>query len=191
MTIFFSTCTDIVSSGVRYNNSHAKIKISMMITHINIVGNGMMNATIALARTIHTDPKVSLRATNFPASALGASDKVYAFAHGLKNNRQKLENIKVRIKVTAVNSNIKQRAATMNAMVVSLSILMYPYLSRRYPAGISNISCTMEPSPIKIPTIQIGITCSPRGESKVKCNPAQNLNIAKNIQNGRYSLNNW
>ncbi len=99
------------------------MRINIMTTPINTAGNGIKKANIALARTIPMDSNFSLRETNFPASALGASDKVYAFAHGLKNNRQKLANTKVRINVTAVNSNNKQNAATMNAIVVSLSIL--------------------------------------------------------------------
>ena len=152
---------------------------------MNSVGNGIINARIALARTIPTDSKVSLREMNFPASALGASDKVYALEPGPKNNRQKLENINVRIKVTEVNSKIRQNAAMINAMVVSFNIFTYPYLSSKYPAGMSKINCTIEPSPIRIPTIHSGITCPPKGASKAKCKPAQNLNIAKNIRNGR------
>jgi hypothetical protein len=138
-----------------------------MMMPMNIVGNGIINARIALASTIHTDPNVSLREMNLPASALGASDKAYALIPGSKNNRQKLEKSNVRMNVAVVNSKIKQNAAMINAMVVSFNIFTYPYLSKRYPAGMSNASCTIDAAQIKIPTIRIGITCSPKGASKV------------------------
>jgi hypothetical protein len=103
VSIFFSTCTEIVSGSAKSNDIRAITNMIHKMIQMIGIGNGITNAKIALHSTTPIDSKLSLKEINFPASSLGALDNTYAFTPGPKNNRPKLLAKSVRINTRVVN----------------------------------------------------------------------------------------
>ena len=97
-----------------------------------------------------------------PEDQRGAWESAYAFIHGQKNNRPKIDQ-KILIKnVYWLNHNKNISTLPIKILVHMMSIFLYPYLSSIFPAGISNTICHNDAILIHNPTIHKGNIFSPR-----------------------------